>query len=68
MKRKFYVTQCECGRVDGAILITKSYNCTRDLAEWTKEGRPYTIIETDENNKFPAWCNCHDEEEEQEDD
>lgn len=65
MKKEFYITKCECGGVDGSILKTPSYDCTRDLMEWTKEGRYVTLIKVDKSNPFPRRCRCHDGEDEE---
>lgn len=55
---QFIITKCDtCSHVDGSILVTKSYDHTRDLKEWTKEGRAFTIIDT-VNKPFPKWCTC----------
>lgn len=56
--RSFYVTTCpECGQIDGSVLKTKSYNPSRDLAEWTNEGRAYKERTLKKGEKF-SWCRC----------
>lgn len=61
--RKFWVTHCNvCSKIDGAVEQVKSYDSTRDRAEWIKSGRKVT--EYIQHNLEPIkWCHCAFEDE-----
>lgn len=61
---RFHVSICDiCGKVDGSIQIIDSYNCKRDLNEWSKEKRIIKQIEVKDGEGYPLWCNGHEESE-----
>ena len=65
MSRQFVVSVCDiCGKIDGSIAKIASYDMSRDLKEWAKEGRTTKVIELGYNDKFPEWCDGHTEEDE----